>query len=143
LATGDNHPAIQAEGPATGSGAPVVPFTLTGISNLTQRSTFDTNIPFGLPYALDSIVARLSGNPGIHFDVIAAGSDQIVRDSGSWIQDGFSVGQKITIAPASDLAATNRGATFTITAIPNDLTLEVAEVVTADILRHNYVIQVS
>ena len=119
----------------------IPPTNLVGVFNLTAGSEFDPQIQFIQPFAVNAVQARLGGNPMVRFDVIAAGPDEIFRDAGDWRQDGFSVGQRITIEPTSRSASTNIGETFTISGIsPDGSTLQVTESVTADVLRDRYVI---
>ncbi|KKL22587.1 hypothetical protein LCGC14_2433940, partial [marine sediment metagenome] len=61
------------------------------------------------PFQVASIGAALTGTPGV---VIATDTDDFTRDAGSWIDDGFVVGQTVTVTGS----ASNNSA-FTITTV--------------------------
>ena len=70
------------------------------------------------PYQLSVVGAALTGGPNI---VIATDTDDFTRDAGSWIDDGFKVGQTVTVTES----ASNNSA-FTVSAVVA-LTLTVSE----------------
>ena len=70
------------------------------------------------PFQVASIGAALTGTPGV---VIATDTDDFTRDAGSWIDDGFVVGQTVTVTGS----ASNNSA-FTVSAVVA-LTLTVEE----------------
>ena len=72
-----------------------------------------TDISIDLEVSMPTTIAVMTGNPGLTF-ANAGGNGTIVRDTGSWILDGFQEGQQITVANAP--AAGNNG-NYTITSI--------------------------
>jgi hypothetical protein len=51
-----------------------------------------------LPYAtLSNAVVRMTGSPSLTFTEVGATGDTITRAAGSWVTDGFAVGDTVTI----------------------------------------------
>jgi hypothetical protein len=109
---------VVAEGRATGK-TPADPYTLNGSFNLTNTSKFDPYMQFVQQYALNQIKAQLTGDPDVSFDPNGALPDRILRNAGSWIQDGFVEGQQIIVEFGSTLlgATGNNNRSFTIESI--------------------------
>jgi hypothetical protein len=70
------------------------------------------------PFQVSATGAALTGGPGV---VIATDTDDFTRDGGSWIDDGFVVGQSVTVTESA-----SNNATFTVSAVLA-LTLTVEE----------------
>ncbi len=70
------------------------------------------------PFQLATVGGVLTGGPAI---VIATDTDDFTRDAGSWITDGFKVGQTVTVTGSA-----SNNSDFTISAVV-DLTLTVTE----------------
>ncbi len=41
---------------------------------------------------------KMTGDPGLTFDLVGAANDTLIRDAGSWIDDGFENGDVITVS---------------------------------------------
>lgn len=76
---------------------------------LTEANAYDTTtdrfvvaraaLKDRLPYAtLSHVTARMTGNPNLTFLEVGGTGDTITRSAGSWITDGFAVGDIITVA---------------------------------------------
>lgn len=71
-------------------------------------TTFRASVLDRLPLAfLSHVVARMSGNPSITFAEVGASGDTITRSVGSFIADGFVVGDTITVTGAVASAGAN------------------------------------
>ena len=95
---------------------------LRGRFNLKQISTFDPNIQFIQPFALNASPAVLS-DPNLEFRDNSPAPPTIVRQTGSWFDDGFVKGQEIIVEQGSN---NGNNHTFTIADIPNATTLELS-----------------
>lgn len=77
------------------------------------------------------VPVRLTGNPDLTFDLVGAANDTLVRDAGSWTNDGFAVGDVITVSGSASNDGTLTVLLISTTTNPND-TLEFAGDVLTD-----------
>lgn len=70
---------------------------------------------------LPALSATMTGNPLLTITAVASGADTITRDSGSWIVDGFTIGQSITL-----LGTANNDGAYIIKSVSAD-TIEVSD----------------
>jgi hypothetical protein len=81
-----------------------------------------------LPYAsLDKTQVRMTGNPSLTFAEVGATGDTITRSAGSWITDGFVVGDWITVTGSASNNVAGKIASLSATVITLDTTDLVAE----------------
>jgi hypothetical protein len=71
-----------------------------------------------LPQAqLSTVVKRMTGSPNLTFLEVGGTGDTITRSAGSWIDDGFAVGDVVTVAGSTSNNVTGPIATLTDTVL--------------------------
>lgn len=82
--------------------------------------------PVVRPHTFYQGPVRLRGNPNLTFDQVPAGNDTLVRSAGSWVDDGFQVGDDIEVGGSlfndtqGDLGAPYTVAAISTTTNPDD-----------------------
>lgn len=86
-----------------------------------------------LPQAsISQVQVRMSGNPSLTFAEVGATDDTITRSAGSWIDDGFVVGDMVTVAGSVSNNVTGKIKALTATVLTFDTTDLVNEGPVAD-----------
>lgn len=111
----------------------------TFLDKLLSYETANERFVFGraslkdrLPYAtMSHDVARMTGAPSLTFLEVGSGTDTVTRSGGSWIADGFAVGDTVTF---SGTGGTNdvTGVITVLTALVMTVSVDLADQTTAN-----------